>query len=712
MARTRVGVIGLGIMGSAMAANLVKGGFEVIGYDPVAACRARLKKSGGTAAASALEVARSAELIITALPSTKALAQVAKDIASTANRRHVVIETSTFPIADKESARKVLAKSGGTLLDCPLSGTGGQAVNKDLVVYASGPKAAIKRCLPVFYGFARGHYDLGKFGNGSRMKFAANLLVAIHNVSAAEAVILARKSGINATLGGVIFISNNPKISDVIALNARFEDIVRASFDRGQFDVSADGKEAAIAECIATHRRADGTTVTRLHSDGRVVQVSEHRMRNGGIATIGLDVTQQSQAEEKLRQSEEWFRFTAEAVPCGIIISTLSDGVILYANSAAHRTVGVESGNLQGRRAADFFVNPEDRKQLVESMRSEGEIQGYEFQLRNEANGEAIWIMMGGRVAVFGGEQVILTGFYEITARKEADAERRALQTQLREAQKMEAIGQLTGGIAHDFNNLLTMIMGNLEMLQDRVATDPRALHHVDVALTGATRSAELTQSLLAFARRQPLSPKISNVGACIAESVRLVDRSIGEDIEVKVDCVSEGWQVLVDEAQLSACIINLANNARDAMPRGGTLTISSSNVELGQDYAALHPGVKAGEYVAIEVSDTGTGMAPETVEKAFEPFFTTKEVGQGTGLGLSMVHGFVRQSGGHVKIDSAVGRGTTVRIYLPRATERRVARTSVPGEVAEPAGGNETVLVVEDNDGVRQTVAARLSGL
>lgn len=200
MAKSRVGVIGLGIMGSAMAANLVKGGFEVIGYDPVAACRARLRKSGGTAAASALEVANSAELIITALPSTKALAQVVQDIASTGNRRHVVIETSTFPIADKESARKVLAKSGGTLLDCPLSGTGGQALTKDLVVYASGPKAAIKRCLPVFYGFARGHYDLGKFGNGSKMKFAANLLVAIHNVSAAEAVILARKSGINAAL--------------------------------------------------------------------------------------------------------------------------------------------------------------------------------------------------------------------------------------------------------------------------------------------------------------------------------------------------------------------------------------------------------------------------------------------------------------------------------------------------------------------------------
>jgi 3-hydroxyisobutyrate dehydrogenase-like beta-hydroxyacid dehydrogenase len=193
-------MVGLGIMGSAMAANLVRDGFEVVGYDPLPACRARLRKSGGVVAKSAEEVARSVDLIVTSLPSAKVLAQVAREFATAKNRRQVVIETSTLPIADKEAARKVLSKSAATLLDCPLSGTGAQARTKDLVVYASGPRAAIKRCLPVFEGFARGHYDLGRFGNGSRMKFAANLLVAIHNVSAAEAVILARKSGINAAL--------------------------------------------------------------------------------------------------------------------------------------------------------------------------------------------------------------------------------------------------------------------------------------------------------------------------------------------------------------------------------------------------------------------------------------------------------------------------------------------------------------------------------
>ena len=200
MARPVIGMVGLGIMGSAMAANLVRGGFEVVGYDPVPACRTRHRKNGGLVAKSTQEIAGLADIIITSLPSAEVLGQVADEIAAAKNPRHIVIETSTLPIAVKEAARKRLAKSNATLLDCPLSGTGAQARTKDLVVYASGLRAAIRKCVPVFGGFARGHYDLGRFGNGSKMKFAANLLVAIHNVSAAEAVILARKSGLDAAL--------------------------------------------------------------------------------------------------------------------------------------------------------------------------------------------------------------------------------------------------------------------------------------------------------------------------------------------------------------------------------------------------------------------------------------------------------------------------------------------------------------------------------
>ena len=200
MAKSRVGVVGLGIMGSAMAANLLRAGFPVIGYDPVAACRARLRKAGGTVAGSAREVAQGARILISSLPSARALEQVAKEIAASGAKGGIVIETSTLPIAVKEAARRKLAAAGVTLLDSPLSGTGAQARSGDLAVYASGPSAAIRRCVPVFKGFSRANYDLGKFGNGSKMKFAANLLVAIHNVAAAEALILARRSGLSPAL--------------------------------------------------------------------------------------------------------------------------------------------------------------------------------------------------------------------------------------------------------------------------------------------------------------------------------------------------------------------------------------------------------------------------------------------------------------------------------------------------------------------------------
>ena len=200
MAARLVGMIGLGVMGSAMAANLLKAGFKVVGYDPLAACRRRHRSAGGIVAGSALEVARSTRILITSLPSVEALAGVAKEISGQKLKGVIIIETSTLPIPVKQAARKRLAAAGVTLLDCPLSGTGAQARTKDLVVYASGPRAAIRRCVPVFRGFARAHHDLGKFGNGSKMKFAANLLVAIHNVSAAEAVVLARRSGLNAAL--------------------------------------------------------------------------------------------------------------------------------------------------------------------------------------------------------------------------------------------------------------------------------------------------------------------------------------------------------------------------------------------------------------------------------------------------------------------------------------------------------------------------------
>ncbi|MCC7049114.1 MAG: PAS-domain containing protein [Alphaproteobacteria bacterium] len=282
---------------------------------------------------------------------------------------------------------------------------------------------------------------------------------------------------------------------------------------------------------------------------------------------------------------------------------------------------------------------------------------------------------------------------------------------QLREAQKMEAIGKLTGGLAHDFNNYLSVIIGNLDLLQEDVAKDPRALRQVETALRGATRAAELTRNLLAFARRQPFAPKIVDAAASAAETVRLLEHTLGGRVAIRFVAPPDVWRTEVDQDQLNSSIINLANNARDAMPQGGTLTVALSNVVVTEGVRDDLPA-GPGDYVLIEVSDTGTGMTPETQASAFEPFFTTKAAGDGTGLGLSMVYGFVKQSDGHIGIYSEPGRGTTVRVYLPRA-DGEVAAAEPAADAPMPLPrGNETVLVVEDNEGVRQTAVTQLAEL
>jgi signal transduction histidine kinase len=281
---------------------------------------------------------------------------------------------------------------------------------------------------------------------------------------------------------------------------------------------------------------------------------------------------------------------------------------------------------------------------------------------------------------------------------------------QLHQAQKMEAIGNMTGGMAHDFNNLLAVVIGNLDLLQERVGKDPEAAALVEGAMQASERGAELTRQLLAFARRQPLAPKIVAINELVTGMSRLLERILEEHIEIVLIPAPDAWTVSIDPAQLSAAIANLATNARDAMPKGGRLTIETKNTELDADYAAANPEVEPGEYVLLEVSDTGTGMTPEILAQAFEPFFTTKELGEGTGLGLSMVFGFVKQSQGHIKIYSEVGHGTVVRIYLPRATQL----TPTPAAVVAiaPAHRNESILAVEDNPGVREVVVKQLQDL
>ena len=275
----------------------------------------------------------------------------------------------------------------------------------------------------------------------------------------------------------------------------------------------------------------------------------------------------------------------------------------------------------------------------------------------------------------------------------------------------MEAVGQLTGGVAHDFNNLLTAIIGNLDLLRRRM-TDEAELHFLDIALRAGHRGAELTQRLLAFSRRQPLSPEPTDVNRRVPDLTELLHRTLGEHIEIETVLAGGLWHAMIDPAQLDSALLNLALNARDAMPDGGKLTIETMNTHLDRSYAETNVDVAAGQYVLVAVSDTGHGMAPGVIEKAFEPFFTTKSEGGGSGLGLSMVYGFIKQSGGHVKIYSEVGHGTTVKLYMPKAGDTaREGVASADFAQALPEG-SETIFVVEDDSDVRSYVISALGML
>jgi signal transduction histidine kinase len=292
--------------------------------------------------------------------------------------------------------------------------------------------------------------------------------------------------------------------------------------------------------------------------------------------------------------------------------------------------------------------------------------------------------------------------------------DRRRAEDQLRQAQKMEAIGQLTGGIAHDFNNLLTVVMGNIEIAQNALqASNPlRAQSKLEEARAGAERGAILTRRLLAYSRRQTLEPRAVNVNKIVANMSELIRSSIGP-LSLETVLAGELWDTIIDPNQLENALLNLAINARDAMPDGGKITIETANANLDAAYAAAHSEVSPGQYVLVAVSDGGVGMTPEAMERAFEPFFTTKGVGKGSGLGLSQVFGFIKQSNGHVKIYSEIGLGTTVKLYLPRFVIPAVAdETKPPPAQVLPARDHETVLVVEDDADVLAYTQESLEGL
>jgi PAS domain S-box-containing protein len=289
--------------------------------------------------------------------------------------------------------------------------------------------------------------------------------------------------------------------------------------------------------------------------------------------------------------------------------------------------------------------------------------------------------------------------------------DQKELETQVREMQRLESVGRLTGGIAHDFNNLLAIIMGSVELIREDLTPNSEAFTISSEALEAVTRGADLVRRLLAFARKQHLEPTPVDLNERLPTIVPLIERTLGENIRVRMNAAADLWRAQIDPTQVDDALVNLSINARDAMPEGGALVIETANVVLDSDYAAHHAEVEPGEYVMLAVSDTGAGMTPDTIARAFEPFFTTKGEGKGTGLGLSQVYGWVKQSGGHIKIYSELDHGTTIKLYLPRAQTGSLP--AAPSRLHEPVTrGHEKILLVEDNPNVRRTVIRQLTQL
>lgn len=482
---------------------------------------------------------------------------------------------------------------------------------------------------------------------------------------------------------------------------------------------------AAIREHVLAHRAWEGE-VSHRRKDGAVIIVATRWVVVRGeaegceadeaeqpvIIQTNIDVTEMKRAQDALAAREAHLSSILDTVPEAMVV--IDDrGTIASFSAAAERLFGYTADDVIGRNVSILMPSPDHEAHdgyLSRYMNTgERRIIGYGRVVSGQRKDRSVFPMeLAVGEAVSGGKR-IFTGFLrDLTSRQRIEEE-------LRQSQKMEAIGQLTGGLAHDFNNLLTVISGNLEMIEDRLE-NAKLLTLLKEAQGAADDGAKLTGQLLAFGRRQPLNAKLVDIGQLVSSFSELLRRTVGEAIAFRTIVSGAANEALVDASQLQNALLNLVINARDAMPRGGRLTIEISRAVLDVDYAQTYTTMRTGDYVLITVTDTGGGMTPEVKEKAFEPFFTTKGAGAGTGLGLSMVYGFARQSGGNVQIYSEPGQGTSIRIFLPAV--HREEREGLPtDEIRSGArlpmpGGDETILVAEDDARVRRIAVSRLQDL
>jgi PAS domain S-box-containing protein len=420
------------------------------------------------------------------------------------------------------------------------------------------------------------------------------------------------------------------------------------------------------------------------------------------VAVYAREITEQKKSQADLSKLFQ----AIQQSPISVVI-TNRDGTIEYVNPKFTDVTGYTQAEAVGQNPRILkcgYTPPEQYAELWKTITSGGVWRG-EFRNKKK-NGELFW-ELASIAPVKQGETI--TNFVAV---KEDITERKRMEEQLRQSQKMQALGQLTGGIAHDFNNLLAIIIGNLQLLGERMGGHAKAREYLDDALWSARRGGELTHRLLAFARKQPLKPTAIDLNEVIRGITELLRRTLGAGVRIEEALAPDLWNAFADRGELERALLNLAVNSRDAMRSAGTLTLETRNAVLDEDYTKQYQELSTGEYVLLAVTDTGTGMPPEIVHRVFEPFFTTKETGKGSGLGLSMLYGFVKQSGGHVSIYSQVDQGTSVKLYLPRAPSSPVGREEESPDVFPEDLGNKVVLVVEDEAKLRKVAVKMLEQL
>ena len=482
------------------------------------------------------------------------------------------------------------------------------------------------------------------------------------------------------------------------------EDVAAGVPTQGLGHAAAEGRHESRGQRV----RRDGSLFT---AETVLTAVRDAAQQLLGYGAITRDVSEHAALQERLSASERRLRSLVDTV-----LDTLVDGLIVIDGKGTIQVYNRACEKLFGYSAAE--VVGQNVKLLLPTALRPGHDQFLQNYLDTgirriigrprevpgcRKDGSTFPMNLSVGETAVGGQPIYVGIIHDLT-------ERNRTENELRQSQKMEAVGQLTGGIAHDFNNILMVILANVDTIIDDEAAPAGILERVHQIDRAAQRAAELTRQLLAFSRKQPLRPRPTDLNDIVTSTVRLIRRTFAEDITVETALARDLWTTSIDRTQLEAALVNLCINARDAMPQGGKLLLQTANIVLDEDYIAGNPDAVAGEQVMIAVTDTGDGIAPENLDKVFEPFFTTKEVGRGTGLGLSMVYGFIKQSQGHIKVYSEVDCGTSIKLYLPRIIDNGEA--PAPASDLALAGGNERILVVEDDPQVRRGVVRQLRSL